>query len=348
MADNPYVNKVVYDGDTLIDLTSDTVTADTLAQGVTAHNAAGALITGTMSATSDYDQLSNRPSINSVTLTGNKTSADLGFATVATSGSYDDLTDKPTIPAAGIPSGGTSGQVLGKSSNTDYAVGWVSTVTGVKGDSESTYRTGNVNITCSDIWAAPSNHATSTTGHGAGTANLYGHVKLSDSATSDDDVTDATAATPLAVKTAYDLADGKQDALISGTNIKTINNESLLGSGNITIQGGSITPADTNWAYLAGSSTSSNYCRWRCKSGIVFVEVNYASGAAVPTVSSGFKTFGTVPSGYRPTKGVTTLGYSGTNNINCYWIETSGAVKGSTRASASQSAFYGFLSYPLD
>jgi len=31
---------------------------------------------------------------------------------------------------------------------------------------------------------------------------------------------------------------GKQAALVSGTNIKTINNESLLGSGNITIQGG--------------------------------------------------------------------------------------------------------------
>lgn len=31
---------------------------------------------------------------------------------------------------------------------------------------------------------------------------------------------------------------GKQNALISGTNIKTINNESLLGSGNITVQGG--------------------------------------------------------------------------------------------------------------
>ena len=31
----------------------------------------------------------------------------------------------------------------------------------------------------------------------------------------------------------------KQDALVSGTNIKTINNQSLLGSGNITIQGGS-------------------------------------------------------------------------------------------------------------
>lgn len=33
--------------------------------------------------------------------------------------------------------------------------------------------------------------------------------------------------------------DGKQATLVSGTNIKTINNESLLGSGNITIQGGS-------------------------------------------------------------------------------------------------------------
>ena len=50
MADNPYVNKVVYAGNTLIDLTADTVTPATLASGVTAHNAAGQLITGTMEA----------------------------------------------------------------------------------------------------------------------------------------------------------------------------------------------------------------------------------------------------------------------------------------------------------
>jgi hypothetical protein len=31
---------------------------------------------------------------------------------------------------------------------------------------------------------------------------------------------------------------GKQETLVSGTNIKTINNESVLGSGNITIEGG--------------------------------------------------------------------------------------------------------------
>lgn len=40
------INKVEYGGNTLIDLTSDTVTPDTLLEGVTAHNAAGELITG--------------------------------------------------------------------------------------------------------------------------------------------------------------------------------------------------------------------------------------------------------------------------------------------------------------
>lgn len=41
------VNKVVYDGKTLIDLTSDTVTEDKLLVGTTAHDKAGNLITGT-------------------------------------------------------------------------------------------------------------------------------------------------------------------------------------------------------------------------------------------------------------------------------------------------------------
>ena len=41
------VSKVVYGSTTLIDLTADTVTASALAQGITAHNAAGQAITGT-------------------------------------------------------------------------------------------------------------------------------------------------------------------------------------------------------------------------------------------------------------------------------------------------------------
>lgn len=42
------VNKVVYNAKVLLDLTSDTVTADKLASGVTAHDKSGAKITGTM------------------------------------------------------------------------------------------------------------------------------------------------------------------------------------------------------------------------------------------------------------------------------------------------------------
>ena len=41
------------------------------------------------------------------------------------------------------------------------------------------------------------------------------------------------------------LLNAKQDTLVSGTNIKTINNQSLLGSGNIDIQGGG---AQIDWA----------------------------------------------------------------------------------------------------
>ena len=51
MATNPYNNKVqLADGTVLIDLTSDTVTAADILSGVTAHDATGASITGSLSA----------------------------------------------------------------------------------------------------------------------------------------------------------------------------------------------------------------------------------------------------------------------------------------------------------
>lgn len=49
------VSKVVFDGDTLMDLTADTVSAETLAEGATAHDAAGNAITGTMKAAAADD-----------------------------------------------------------------------------------------------------------------------------------------------------------------------------------------------------------------------------------------------------------------------------------------------------
>ena len=48
------VNLVIVDGNTKIDLTTDTVTAGTLKKGATAHNAAGDVITGTLEDDADF------------------------------------------------------------------------------------------------------------------------------------------------------------------------------------------------------------------------------------------------------------------------------------------------------
>lgn len=57
--------------------------------------------------------------------------------------------------------------------------------------------------------------------------------------------------------------ESKQDTLVSGTNIKTINNESILGSGNITIQGGS----DNAVLYTEQSLTSEQQAQARTNIG---------------------------------------------------------------------------------
>ena len=64
----------------------------------------------------------------------------------------------------------------------------------------------------------------------AATTSKYGVTKLSSSTSS---TSTSLAATASAVKAAYDLAYNKQDKLTSGTNIKTINGQSILGSGDL-------------------------------------------------------------------------------------------------------------------
>ena len=49
MASNPYVNKVqLADGTTVIDITGDTVAANKMLNGITAHDASGAAVTGSI------------------------------------------------------------------------------------------------------------------------------------------------------------------------------------------------------------------------------------------------------------------------------------------------------------
>ena len=52
---NQYKNKVVYGDQTLIDLTSDTVTAASMLSGVIAHDASGATVTGTIATKTNSD-----------------------------------------------------------------------------------------------------------------------------------------------------------------------------------------------------------------------------------------------------------------------------------------------------
>lgn len=61
---------------------------------------------------------------------------------------------------------------------------------------------------------APNNHASADKTYGVGTEGTYGHVRLSDSVVSTLGVGEGTAATPAAVKLAYDYADSAHEKFV--------------------------------------------------------------------------------------------------------------------------------------
>lgn len=113
---------------------------------------------------------------------------DSTLAAVAKSGSYNDLSSKPTIPTidASVVEGSTNGL-------------------------QSRLIQQLVNA------RAVTNHASTGTGYGTGNSSNYGHLKLSDAVNSTSGVNGGAAATPAAVKAAYDLAAGKQANAIART-----------------------------------------------------------------------------------------------------------------------------------
>ncbi len=130
MANNQYVNKVVYDGTTLIDLTSDTVAAGYLLKNYTAHDKSGAPVTGTCEYDSDTTDANASASeilsgktayVNKVKLTGSMTNNGSNDVTVSSTsgasipaGYYDgsgkavlDSTSSTNLVATNIRSGVT-------------------------------------------------------------------------------------------------------------------------------------------------------------------------------------------------------------------------------------------------
>lgn len=120
------------------------------------------------------------------------------------------FTGTPTAPTAAA---GTSTTQLATTEFVANAVQASSSgVTGVKGSSESSYRTGNVNLTAANVGAAPTSHASSTTTYGTGTSGNYGHVKLSDATNGTAAAASGgTAATPKAVADALTAAKSYAD-----------------------------------------------------------------------------------------------------------------------------------------
>lgn len=95
------ISKVIYNGDTLIDLTGDTVTADKLAAGYTAHGKDGEKITGT----NDYDANTQDATATAAEILSGKTAYNKGAKVTGTmknngavSGTISAKAEQYTVP----------------------------------------------------------------------------------------------------------------------------------------------------------------------------------------------------------------------------------------------------------
>lgn len=149
------------------------------------------------------------------------------FATVATTGSYNDLSDKPEIPSDYIENI--------TDSDTEFSIDTAFNYKSGKKYSLSFSKTGGFDVII------------------GGVGDTQRKINLSidtDIIATKEDLADYQPVGDYATKT--ELA-SKQDTLVSGTNIKTINGQTLLGEGNIEIQGGGTITVDSEL-----STTSEN------------------------------------------------------------------------------------------
>lgn len=138
----------------------------------------------------------------------------------------------------------------------------------------------NITLGASDVGAAPTSHASSSTTYGKGTSSNYGHVKLTDSLTNT--TTAASGGLALSAKAGKDLKDAidatsPQSVTISASSSTTLSQDSSIE------------------VYYAANGVIT-----------VTATVYLSAGGG----SSGWKDLATIPTGYRPTHNVTSIGFS--------------------------------------
>lgn len=141
MADNPYVNRVdVYNNgtpSTIIDLTQDTVTADTLLQGYTAHDKSGAPIIGTAP--------SGEPNLQAKTNVKPSTSSQV----IEADSGYDGLS---SVQIDAMPSGTAGTPTVSKGTVINHQVNVTPSVSNLSGYIFGGTKTGTaVTVTASEL-----------------------------------------------------------------------------------------------------------------------------------------------------------------------------------------------------
>lgn len=170
-----------------------------------------------------------------------------GLSNVATSGDYTDLINTPTIPDAVNLSSGSNISITGTypnlTINNTYSlpIATSTVLGGVKQGSNVTI-SGDGTISVSAPYTHPTQSAINVTATGvevmsAVAVNTLGHVTSFTKRT----LPTASGTTTGVLSSAnWTTFNNKQNLLVSGTNIKTINGNTLLGSGDMTVGGVSV------------------------------------------------------------------------------------------------------------
>jgi len=181
----------------------------------------------------DYNGLNNLPQINGITLQGNKTGSQLGLAQA------DEVYTKTQTDTM---------LNLKADKSTTYTKSEADTLLNAKADKSTTYNKTETDTLLNAKQNTINDLASIRQGASKGATSVQPSA-ISDMATKTWTNAQGFLKEHQSLANYYNKSEtdaqisnhhdsSKQDTLVSGTNIKTINNQSLLGSGNIDTQGG--------------------------------------------------------------------------------------------------------------